>query len=626
MLSHAVTTYAGSTQLPIFKQKTKALSNPEATPFRSFADQEFWATPSWGRVENILQGSGGAFGLYGPRGSGKSWLMLKAIAAAERDRGMGMWFPCPSDYQPSDFLSSLSDNLASLVEQRFIQAAWRVQWRRRAMFALAALAALLVVVQVVSYDTHTGLTHTWLHRLWIGLSLFIIGCLVLALAGLIALMFPIPGKTSKQRDLVQEATALRERIRYTTALKVASESAISAGGTLAASAKKSTERSLDERPATVASLVFDFRRLAERIVKALGHPLVIGIDELDKVEKSGAVRDLLRDIKGIFEIPGVFFFVSISEEAMVALELGPLQEHGRNEFNSSFYTVIELPSLKPADITSALGQRGFTVSEGRARLLCLLSSGNWRDMVRLAEHKDETDAGLAMSTLRAEVAALQQETVRAAAGEGKSGEVPLVWDKLPREDFESTAKFLVLAQAAILGHWGMAQGNSTWESAFRERWRGLLIRLFVIGQVIGASSESDITRLFDALIMAERDTMRALRMLHADFPNLLPEPEANSAELWTCEFVENDVVSPGGAAGDAGRRLALPMSNDDAGVPDDESPAERTGLLDFAGVSLDDLSQLDDSVVASVIRDLVLRRRCGTKDGECFINNFNAVI
>src|SRR3984957_5447069 len=115
LLSHAVTTYAGSTQLPIFKQKTKALLNPEATPFRSFADQEFWATPSWGRVEKILQGSGGAFGLYGPRGSGKSWLMLKAIAAAERDRGMGMWFPCPSDYQPSDFRSSLSDNLASLV-------------------------------------------------------------------------------------------------------------------------------------------------------------------------------------------------------------------------------------------------------------------------------------------------------------------------------------------------------------------------------------------------------------------------------------------------------------------------------------------------------------------------------
>jgi hypothetical protein len=544
--------------LPIFQQKAKAPSNPEATPFRSFAAEQFWAaTPSWIRVEKILQGTGGAFGLYGPRGSGKSWLMLKAIAAVEHDHGMGLWFPCPSDYKPSDFLSSLSDNLASLVEQRFIHATWRVQWRRRTMYTLATLAALLVVVQVVSYDTHTGLTDTWLHRLWIGLSLFIIGCLVLALAGLIALTFPIHGKTSKQRDLAQEATALRERIRYTTALKVASESAVGAGGTFTASAKKSTERSFDERPATVASLVFEFRRLAEHIVKALGHPLIIGIDELDKVEKSGAVRDLLRDIKGIFEITDVFFFVSISEEAMVALELGPLQEHGRNVFNSSFYTVIELPSLKPPDITSALRQRGFTVSDERARLLCLLSSGNWRDMVRLAEHKDESDADLAMRTLKAEVAALQQGTARAYAREGKSSEAPLVWDKLPRAAFESTAEFQGLAKAAILGHWGIAQGNSTWETTFRERWRGLLIRLFVIGQVIGASSQSDIGALFDALIMAEHDTMRALHMLHANFPDQLPQPEANSAQLWACELVENDVVSPGGAAARCGEAVSV---------------------------------------------------------------------
>jgi hypothetical protein len=43
------------------------------------------------------------------------------------------------------------------------------------------------------------------------------------------------------------------------------------------------------------------------------------------------------------------------------------------------------------------------------------------------------------------------------------------------------------------------------------------------------------------------------------------------------------------------------------------------------GLSLDDLSRLDDSVVSSVIRDLVRRRRCGTEDGERF-SQFNASI
>ena len=44
----------------------------------------------------------------------------------------------------------------------------------------------------------------------------------------------------------------------------------------------------------------------------------------------------------------------------------------------------------------------------------------------------------------------------------------------------------------------------------------------------------------------------------------------------------------------------------------------ETGLLDLANLSLDDLSLLDDSVVANVIRDLIERRRCGAEYAERF--------
>lgn len=47
------------------------------------------------------------------------------------------------------------------------------------------------------------------------------------------------------------------------------------------------------------------------------------------------------------------------------------------------------------------------------------------------------------------------------------------------------------------------------------------------------------------------------------------------------------------------------------------------GLLDLAGFSLDDLSRLDDSVVANVIRDLLERQRCGGS-AERFSNNWQA--
>ena len=44
----------------------------------------------------------------------------------------------------------------------------------------------------------------------------------------------------------------------------------------------------------------------------------------------------------------------------------------------------------------------------------------------------------------------------------------------------------------------------------------------------------------------------------------------------------------------------------------------KMGLLDLADLSLDNLSLLDDSVVANAVRALVERRRCGLDNGERF--------
>ena len=49
----------------------------------------------------------------------------------------------------------------------------------------------------------------------------------------------------------------------------------------------------------------------------------------------------------------------------------------------------------------------------------------------------------------------------------------------------------------------------------------------------------------------------------------------------------------------------------------------HSGLLDFADLSLEDLSRLDNSVVGNVIRDLLDRRRCGSESSERF-NQFNS--
>ncbi len=44
----------------------------------------------------------------------------------------------------------------------------------------------------------------------------------------------------------------------------------------------------------------------------------------------------------------------------------------------------------------------------------------------------------------------------------------------------------------------------------------------------------------------------------------------------------------------------------------------KTGLLALADLSLDNLSRLDDSVVANAVRALIERRSCGSDNGERF--------
>ncbi|MGO9778492.1 MAG: hypothetical protein ACLPQY_01795 [Streptosporangiaceae bacterium] len=65
----------------------------------------------------------------------------------------------------------------------------------------------------------------------------------------------------------------------------------------------------------------------------------------------------------------------------------------------------------------------------------------------------------------------------------------------------------------------------------------------------------------------------------------------------------------GHEANEAGREI-------DASGTAGEVHSAETGLLIMSRLSLEDLGQLDDSVVANVLRDLVERRRCGAGPGE----------
>jgi hypothetical protein len=410
----------------------------QRSPFRSFNPEHFVPNESWRRLERILDENGGCYGLYGPRGSGKSWLMLMAIHQATDRGGLGLWFPCPSEYESATFLAMLADSLAVRVQRDY-------------------------------------------------------------------------SRRGRTRRLVKAASRLRERIRYSVRMRQGTDVEVGASrGPATASMRRMGERELDERPVTIASWVFEFRYLSELITTTTGHGLVIGIDELDKIDDPKAFARLLRDIKGIFEIQNVTFLVSVSEEAASALKTGTLRASGRDEFNSSFNTVIELPPLDPAETARLLANRTIGISDYRAHLLCLLAAGNAREIIRLAERTQglADDDEVLIATMKDEASGLLGNLIS-----DTSEEQPLVraWRLLPADAFATTEAFAELSAHAI----------SNWEQ-HDEAWRRLLVRLFVTGRVI--KRECAAADLCDVMGMAARNATVARIMLRERFGPDLDRP------------------------------------------------------------------------------------------------------
>lgn len=523
------------------------------TGSRAFSPDDFCSSPSWDRLQGILdERRGGCFGLYGPCGSGKSWLMHKAVDYASDNKGMGLWFPSPSKYDANAFLSSLSDNLANSVERQFMRNDTFYNLITGARKFLIAIGAVLLAFAIVVYfdrrfgsqTNSSGKSITSLLPDWLWIMLWItaisVACLFLFLYAM-----QLAHNLTKSGRLLREAAILRERIRYAASLKSGTE--LGLGGdakSFTASLKRSQEKALSERPTTIASLVFDFRSLAEAIVHVMKGPLVIGIDELDKLGDPAAAQELLRDIKGIFEIDGVHFLVSVSEEEAAALQLGTLREDKRNEISGSFYTIIELPPLDESSTKQLLATKGHRVDKDQAYALCLMSAGNQRELIRIAGATLGYDVGLSKgsegqiisSTMKEESSALLTEIIRSSSASGSgslsSGAKSSAWQALSPAYFESVDSFVSLGREAIVKYWDVPWVDQSWNSV-SEPWRRLLVRLFVSASWLELCNNahancdsivkrSTFTDLLKVMIMAGKDAGIAKLMLKDRLSGAMP--------------------------------------------------------------------------------------------------------
>ena len=523
---------------------TEYVAASNMTVFRAFEPNDFLEWPAWTRLQTILKSNGGSYGLSGARGAGKSWLMLRAIewvrslSNAGRLGGIGLWYPSPSEYDPLAFLASLSDSLGNEIDRWFRRNPQVRKARAFQQLAIVSLGTLLAGSLAVYL---TVMTPSPVVRIlgWLALGI------VAASAVVLLFRSPVVRFRSEGR-LVAEAKLVRERARYTVTRREAAEFGAEGGRGVIARARTARERELVERPATLSSLVNDFRALAWEAGAVAGR-VVIAIDELDKMAEPDKVRALLRDIKGIFDVPHVYFLVSVSEEAARSLSLGALT--GRDEFNSSFYTVIEVKPGRPDELAELLERRSEArVTREVALVLAALAGGNPREVLRLAElvttartgaNAVVTGAEAVVEVLKEEALILRREIVTAPSSEqlpelGAEARVA-AFTALPDSSFETPEALSHLALNVLSDLWEPSWEDQGFRSRFGEAWRRLMVRIAVGRELIASRAlvrdPALAQRLRDVVVAATQSAQVARLVLERELRVETERPTASQEDV-----------------------------------------------------------------------------------------------
>ncbi|MER7585353.1 hypothetical protein [Kitasatospora sp. NPDC097691] len=488
----------------------------------AFDKKYFIEHAAWRRLSGILEkGGGGSYGLSGPRGSGKTWMMFRASAWAEDRGGLGIHFPSQSDYDPVAFMASITENLSLSFDQWYDRRTGRpTRLVRQRITRLTAIGAFLLYLAFVALD----INGTFFSNIeWLDIRSN--GILTALLPAGVAMWLFVRATQLRRESRAAvgrvraQSEEMRIQVRYATSLKESSEAGADAGlWGVAARFKHASARELVERPSTLSGLVHNFRNFAHAVGEAVGD-LVICIDELDKMSSASDVAELLRYIKGIFEIPGVCFMVSLSEEAARSLDLGSINV--RNEFSSSFNQVIPLAAFSSTAAAEMIRRRDDQVNPEVARVSCVMSGGVPRETVRNVELAGSsgaiTGAGTAAAIALMEIDAFKQDLFTTRSSEKKPPSLErdklTVYELIP-DMFEDRADMichLTTVMTSGLTHWNLSGASQQWGEQFEEQWQRLLVRLAVAGVLIQKSSLAphDLNRLQSVIASAFQSALVA---------------------------------------------------------------------------------------------------------------------
>ncbi len=341
---------------------------------------------------------GGAIGLSGPRGVGKSTLMRSICGRGTRWEGdvkvLGVVVDAPVEYDARDFVLHLFARVCSeVLGQERVRAlrGWnrpfggspleaRTLAESLLRLSIGPLLALVGLLLVLPIDVGVSARVGW------GIGLLLAGC---ALTGML-LIHELP-RLGRRRGALRTSVE-RARDPATVALardrlgQIWFQQSFSSGWSgsfrtpVGLEGGVSATNELAERQMSFPDIVALLREFLERVAAENGQ-VRIGIDELDKMDDEAA-RRFLNEIKVVFRVPRCFFLISISEDAMSFFERRGLPF--RDVFDSSFDAVMRVPQLEFRVSRELLERRTVGLPIPFACFLHCLSGGLPRDLIRAA--------------------------------------------------------------------------------------------------------------------------------------------------------------------------------------------------------------------------------------------------
>lgn len=313
----------------------------------------------------------GSIGLAGPRGAGKTTLLRAAVDGRlpwDREPGpLGVTAPAPVRYDAREFVPHLFAQLCLRVlgpgedAERLRRA--RAQLAQAStvlsMGGLLVTAGAAVVLGLVPYQTviAAAAAVTVVAVAWATLARFRAG---------------LPDASLKGR-----ARQHLDRLRY---LETRSQEWSAEFSAKPAKVGSKTGVSLAAQPWTMPELTADYGDFVGRIAEK--RPVVIGIDELDKMASVEEAQRFLNEIKSLFGQPDTYYLVSLSDDAMSAFERRGLPL--RDVFESVFDDVLRVEPLTLAESAKVMRGRTVGVAPPFVALCHVLSGGLPRELIRVA--------------------------------------------------------------------------------------------------------------------------------------------------------------------------------------------------------------------------------------------------